>query len=432
MFKEGAEKAGIQALSQRAGIAMASSADYQTNLSAAVAEMGSDGGLFFETLGVAVVNTPPQAIHSLSLEMTDGDSVFAIEPERVVYALDDAISVGGVIVPPWPIPAERASSMADYLRGYRDAVNHVVDKVLKPDHLPSSTEEAFAAAKMNESEVTWGLQVTKVANSTFSGQGIRIAVLDTGFDLGHPDFVGRAVVSSSFVPGEAVQDGHGHGTHCIGTSCGPQRPGTLPRYGIAYKCEIYAGKVLSNTGSGVDSGILAGIDWAIRNGCAIISMSLGSPVAPGQGYSQIFERVAKRALSAGTLIIAAAGNDSHRPASIAPVGHPANCPSIMAVGALDSQLQIGYFSDGGINPQGGQVDVVGPGVQIRSSWPRPTLYNTISGTSMATPHTAGIAGLWAEANPKARGGALWTLLVQGARRLSIPSRDVGSGLVQAP
>jgi subtilisin len=191
------------------------------------------------------------------------------------------------------------------------------------------------------------------------------------------------------------------------------------------------GKVLSNAGSGSDSSILAGIEWAVNNKCAIVSMSLGGPVAAGQGYSQIFERVAKRALAAGTLVIAAAGNDSHRPATIAPVGHPANCPSIMAVGALDSQLKVGYFSSGGINPQGGQVDIAGPGVQIRSSWPRPTLYNTISGTSMATPHVAGIAGLYAEANPQSRGLSLWTLLVQRARRLSLPSRDVGSGLVQA-
>jgi subtilisin len=118
-------------------------------------------------------------------------------------------------------------------------------------------------------------------------------------------------------------------------------------------------------------------------------MSLGAPVQPGQTFSRVFENAARRAVAAGTLIIAAAGNESHRPAVIAPVGHPGNCPSIVAVAAIDAQTRIASFSCGGINPQGGQVDIAGPGVQVRSTWPRPALYNTISGTSMATPHVAG-------------------------------------------
>jgi subtilisin len=267
-----------------------------------------------------------------------------------------------------------------------------------------------------------------------SGKGIRVAVLDTGLDLEHPDFVGRRITTSSFVSGEAVQDGHGHGTHCIGTACGPRQPGQLPRYSIAYNAEIFAGKILSNRGSGADANILGGIQWAITNGCQIVSMSLGASLCdqPNQGFSRIFESVAQRALAAGTLLIAAAGNDSERPGHICPVSHPANCPSILAVGALDQQLQVAAFSNSGLNPQGGQVDVAGPGVAVRSSWPRPILYRTISGTSMATPHIAGIAALLAEANPEARGRALASLLLQTARRLDLPARDVGSGLAQAP
>ena len=123
--------------------------------------------------------------------------------------------------------------------------------------------------------------------------------------LDHPDLTGRRITAQSFIEGQQVQDGHGHGTHCIGTACGARRPGILPRYGVAYEAEIFAGKVLSNQGSGGDGGILAGIQWAITNGCAIVSMSLGAPVQAGQPFSQVFEQAARRALARGTLIISA-------------------------------------------------------------------------------------------------------------------------------
>ncbi len=251
-------------------------------------------------------------------------------------------------------------------------------------------------------------------------------------DLDHPDFVGRQISAKSFVQGESVQDGHGHGTHCIGTACGPRQPQQLPRYGVAYEAEIFAGKVLSNRGSGSDGSILAGIEWAINNNCAVISMSLGAPTMVGQGFSRIFEQVAQRALANGTLIIAAAGNESRRPGTINPVSHPANCPSIMAVAALDQILETAWFSSAGLNPSGGQVDIAGPGVDVTSCWPRPTLYNTISGTSMATPHVAGVAALHAQANPGTRGASLGWLLLQSSRRLDLPTQDTGVGLVQAP
>ena len=215
------------------------------------------------------------------------------------------------------------------------------------------------------------------------------------------------------------------------------------RYGIAYNAEIFAGKVLSNAGSGDDGGILAGIAWAIGNGCQIISMSLGASTRRGTPFSPIYEEVAKRALSQGTLIIAAAGNESFRPSFINPVGRPANCPSIMAVAALDKRLQVASFSNGSINLDGGQIDLAGPGVDVYSTWSTdpntvkppvglgPSRYQTIAGTSMATPHVAGIAALYVEATGK-RGLELWALLMRDAQRLDLSSADAGIGLVQAP
>ena len=277
------------------------------------------------------------------------------------------------------------------------------------------------------------MQAIGVQDSAATGAGIRVAVLDTGFTSDHPDFADRDVEVRSFVDGEDASDGHGHGTHCIGTACGPKEPFLLPRYGIAYEAAIYAGKVLDDQGGGGDAGILAGINWAVTQKVNVVSMSLGAEVTVDDAYSRVFETAAKRALKAGSLIVAAAGNESDRREGwYAPVGHPANCPSILAVGAVDAAMKVAFFSNRGLVADGGQVDVAAPGVNVYSSFPMPERNARLSGTSMATPHVAGIAALFAEANPKATAAELWTLLTQHARRLSLLSTDVGAGLVMAP
>lgn len=440
LMRQDAMDVGLRTLSDQAGLNVTRSADFGAGAVGADA-LTSGGAIVFDDLAVAVVDAPPDQFQALSVSASEDNGILAIEPERVVYAIfDRAVEAAppmsgapafGNAFPPGPTNVPSPTMPLDYLRGYRDAVNHVVDQVLGTSSGASMAESGISPFRV-EDNLTWGLQATRVSESRYTGKGVRVAVLDTGFDLGHPDFMGRTIVSQSFVPGETVQDGHGHGTHCIGTACGPKQGGQLPRYGVAYESEIYVGKVLSNRGSGTDSGILAGIQWAIANKCAVISMSLGAPTQVGQAFSQVFEVVARRALAAGTLIVAAAGNDSRRPGQIKPVSHPANCPSIMAVAAVDVALRVAWFSCGGLSLQGGQVDIAGPGVDVRSSWPRPQLYNTINGTSMATPHVAGIAALLAEQNPDVRGGTLGWLLLQSARRLELSSQDVGAGLVQAP
>src|SRR5829696_5858455 len=360
LFEEGAANAGLEAVQEAVGVQVVTSSGEND----APAE---GGGVLFKSLGVAVVDAPPEQL----LQVAGDSAILAIEPERIVYALE--------------------------LTQYEGTTTNG-----QPALVPAPTS----------------MPVTTRA--------------DTGFDLEHPDFAGRPVKARSFIAGEQVQDGHGHGTHCIGTALGAKCPGVRPRYGIAYEADIYAGKVLSNAGSGADTGILAGIEWAVQSKCAVVSMSLDAATRPGQTFSRVFERVALRAQQRGALIVAAAGNDSRRPGSVNPVGHPANCPSIMAVAAMDVQGAIARFSNRGINPDGGQIDIAGPGVDVHSSWPVPTRYRRISGTSMATPHVAGIAALYAEADPAARGAALGRLLTGGAQRLSLPSSDVGAGMVQAP
>ncbi len=367
-----------QELNRVAGIRAVDSAE-----GGATPSLWDADGLLMRELGVALVTADSDQVTALARAADEPGPIMLVEAERFVRAIE----------PTAPAAAE-----------------------------PQTVDETV---------FTWGLQATGAPNSTATGEGIRVAVLDTGFDLKHPDFTGRTVVSSSFVQGQEVQDGNGHGTHCIGTSCGPRELDEGPGYGVAYKAEIYAGKVLSNEGSGADGGILSGIDWAITNGCAVVSMSLGAPTEPGQAYSRTFERVAKRALERGTLIVAAAGNESDRRIGrINPVGHPANCPSILAVSAIDSAGQMAWFSCGTADNVGA-VDLAGPGLDVYSSWPTPLRYKRISGTSMATPHTAGIAALIAQSTG-ARAYELWARLSQTARRLPLPGTDVGAGLMQAP
>lgn len=363
------------------------------------------GATMFARLGIAVVSAGPDQLSALRATSAGRNPVLSVSPELVHHVLPED----------------------PYVAGYRDGVTDLAGRLVGTGgggggQAPPAFEDTPAA--------TWGIQAVQATASPFTGRGIRVAILDTGLDLQHPDFAGRTVTAESFVSGvSSAQDGHGHGTHCTGTACGPRVPPTGPRYGVAGEAEIFIGKVLGDEGSGEDGGILAGIDWAVSNGCAVISMSLGADVAEAHPP---YSAAGRRALQQGSLIVAAAGNNADRDnGEYGFVGAPANSVEIVAVGALDPALAVAWFSARSIEAPGGEVDVAAPGVDVLSSWPMPTRYNTISGTSMATPHVAGLAALWAEATGR-RGYELWATLTQGARRLLAPSVDVGSGLLLAP
>lgn len=280
---------------------------------------------------------------------------------------------------------------------------------------------------------TWGVQAVGADRTALNGKGIKIAVLDTGLDLGHPDFAERDPIIVSFVPGEGVQDRNGHGTHTAGTAAGPTESDRIQRYGIAHEADLFIGKVLGNNGSGQESWILAGMEWAIENKCEVISMSLGRLTTQGEAPDPFYEEVGRVALENGSLIVAAAGNESMREFGIiAPVSAPANSRSIMAVGAVDSQMRIADFSCGGVNPNGGEVDIAAPGVDVFSAWPMPLGYRRLQGTSMACPHVAGVAALLAQSDPELRAQALWSALTARASDIGLLPRDAGAGLTQAP
>lgn len=382
----------------------------------------------FERLHVMVV-APEQLPAFTSAASSVADTGVIMRPERYVYAMQD-------LEVPMDVPASllqgKASTPQDlleYLRGYRDACNNLYELIR--DHA-SGGQPGVASLPSTSDE--WNLDVSGVLRSSATGKGIRIAILDTGIDEHHQDFIGRIVASESFIEGESVQDGHSHGTHCAGTAAGPRIPGRPPRYGAAWESELLIAKVLSNSGRSAEQSVFDGLNWAIEQEAAIVSLSLGSRVLPGAPADPLFEDVAQLAMEEGCLIIAAAGNDSRRDLGLVkPVSHPANCPSIMAVGSIGRQMKISAFSNGSVNLNGGSVDLVAPGEDILSALPGVFgWYGRKSGTSMATPLVAGIAALYAQNDPKLRGRLLWDCLLRNCVALQDAHNVVGAGLVQAP
>ena len=399
-FKEGATNAGIKALQSKRGLRVANARDFKDQ-AVSLESVGDAQAMVFPEIGVALVGGAAAAEHGITgaeFVAASDSAAHSVDPEYFMFA--SQINAG------------------DYLRGVLRTAEMIYEDIGAMPGAAALGEDVSATSV----GATWGLTACRVPASHFNGSGIKVAVLDTGFDLGHPEFAGRPIVSNSFV-GQPVQDLHGHGTHTAGTACGPQSPpGPLQRYGIAFRAQMFIGKVLSNSGSGTQAQVLAGMNWAIANRCAVISMSLGAQIPVQPSYTA----AGAAALGAGCLIIAAAGNASNRPGIINAAGAPANSPTIMSVGALDSSLRVASFSNNR------KIDIAGPGVNTFSSWPRPQLHNTISGTSMATPHVAGCAALWAQSSASLRGAALRIKLTSTARHLPLPATDVGAGLVQAP
>lgn len=278
----------------------------------------------------------------------------------------------------------------------------------------------------------WGLNETRASLSPYTGAGVRLAFLDSGFLPPHPDFKGRQIMGTSLVPGEGPLDRIGHGTHCGAVACGPRLPTQYPRYGVAGSAEMWVLKVAAPHVTTEPAWLAAALETAIANRCDIVCMPIGWRVKPGVPYDPMWESLAQRAMAAGTLVMAATGNDSNRQAHLVwPVGGPANCPSVVAIGAVDARMRMANFSNGGHVDQNRIVDFVAPGVDIFSAHLAPALYQLMSGTSQAVAIAAGIAALHAEKTGK-RGGALRDALMQTARALPLDPMDAGNGLVQAP
>ena len=285
------------------------------------------------------------------------------------------------------------------LKGYAVTLNENQREKLEADPRVAYVElDAEVTLSATQSPATWGLdridQRSLPLNNAFSylntGAGVTAYVIDTGIRFDHAQFGGRAVSGTDTVDGGSADDCHGHGTHVAGTVGGST-------HGVAKGVRLVAVRVLNCSGSGTNSGVIAGIDWVTANHTAgapaVANMSLGGSA------SSAVDTAVNNSINDGVTYAVAAGNGIFGGLFHANACNysPARVPNAITVSATSSSDTKASWAN-----YGSCVDWFAPGVSITSAWyTSSTATNTISGKSMATPHTAGVAALYLQSNPGA-------------------------------
>ncbi len=264
----------------------------------------------------------------------------------------------------------------------------------------------------------------------FRGQGIKVGIVDTGIDPNHPDLAGRVVAKTSFVGGDGTDD-NGHGTHVAGIVAGNGQASGGKYCGVAPEASLYAAKVLRADGSGMMSGVMAGVEWAVQQGVQVINLSLGGP-GPCDGTDALSE-MCDTAVASGVVVCVAAGNAGPEHST---VGSPGCARQVITIGASDDDDRIAGFSSRGPTSDGRlKPDLVFPGVGItacRASGtsmgsPVDQYYTNASGTSMATPHATGAAALLLQAKPEWTPAQVKEALMKTAVNLGQDPNAQGAG-----
>ena len=234
-------------------------------------------------------------------------------------------------------------------------------------------------AKEMPERVNWAGSILNIPDvwRLTQGEGVKIAILDTGIDTDHQDLADAIIETKDFT-GDGIEDENGHGTHCAGI-VGARLNG-VGFVGVAPKSQLMIGKVLDNNGSGAYSWISDGIYWAVESGADVISMSLGGPISDPELY-----RAIQYANFYGKHVICAAGNEGTLGKNT--IGYPGKYGGVITVASHDMNGNPSGFSS-----SGGEVDVMAPGTNIWSTYKHGG-YAELSGTSMATPFVAGLAAL---------------------------------------
>src|SRR6185436_13247489 len=279
-------------------------------------------------------------------------------------------------------------------------------------------EDGIVTLDATQSNATWGLDridqrdlpLSTTYTYNFKASGVKAYIIDTGILTTHTQFGGRAIHGRDAVDNDNdATDCHGHGTHVAGTVGGST-------YGVAKNVTLVAVRVLDCAGSGTDAGVIAGIDWATADHQAgqpaVANMSLGG------GASQSLDDAVNRAISDGITMAVAAGNDNVNACN----SSPARVPAAITVGSTTSTDARSSFSNWGTC-----LDIFAPGSSITSSWyTSTTATNTISGTSMATPHVTGVAALYLSQNGNQSPATVRDALVNNATLNKVTSPGTGS------
>ncbi|MEB3329248.1 MAG: S8 family peptidase [Candidatus Sericytochromatia bacterium] len=266
----------------------------------------------------------------------------------------------------------------------------------------------------------WGLSKIEAKAAWRVTRGVPetvVAIIDTGIDYNHPDLAGRVIKGRDFANNDDdPMDGHAHGTHCAGIA-GASADNGIGIAGVAPGVSLMAVKVLSDGGSGSTDAVCSGIVWAADHGAQVISLSLGGP-----GGKQAKQAAVDYARSKGAVVVAAMGNNG---ANVAV--YPGASKGVIGVGATTAEDTRASFSNFGT-----WISVSAPGHQILSTVPNGG-YAAYSGTSMATPHVAGLAGLVRSAYPGLEAEAVADAIQQGATDLGAPGFDpqFGHGRIDA-
>ena len=293
------------------------------------------------------------------------------------------------------------------LKGYAATVAEgSLGALLADDRVASIERDSEVNAFTTQTGATWGIdridQISRSLSGTFTytntGSGVKAYIIDTGIRFDHSQFGGRAESDFDAVDGGTADDCNGHGTHVAGTVGGAT-------YGVAKGVTLVAVRVLSCSGSGTTSGVIAGVDWVTGDHDpgepAVANMSLGG------GASSSLDTAVRNSIADGVSYAIAAGNGNivgrHEDAC---KKSPARVTEAMTISATDQTDKKASWAN-----YGNCVDWFAPGVVITSAWyTSSTATNTISGTSMATPHTAGVAALYLEGNAGALPAAVRTAL----------------------
>ncbi|MFD3324292.1 S8 family serine peptidase [Streptomyces sp. NPDC058701] len=305
------------------------------------------------------------------------------------------------------------------LNGYSVEVSEAQARKLAADPAVQSVVQnrTFTVDATQPNPPSWGLdridQRALPLNQSYTypdkaGEGVTAYVIDTGVRITHQDFGGRASYGYDAIDNDnTAQDGHGHGTHVAGTVGGTA-------YGVAKKAKIVGVRVLNNQGSGTTAQVVAGIDWVTRNAVkpAVANMSLGG------GADSALDTAVRNSIASGIAYAVAAGNET----TDASTKSPARVAEAITVGATTSTDAKASYSN-----YGSVLDIFAPGSSITSAWATgDTATNSISGTSMASPHVAGAAALYLAQNPGSTPAQISAGLVAAATPNVVTSPGTGS------